>query len=88
MSNYSAYGLGDVSTIILIRELDKRLSDWNNDPEPQYDSFFECLSKGQCKSLEEKLHALLGKHARATIRRVIEGDPELLEQYKDQLKGF
>jgi|DEB0MinimDraft_10_1074344.scaffolds.fasta_scaffold270914_2 hypothetical protein len=80
--------MNDISTITLVRELDKRLADWNSDPEPQHDSFFELLSKGQCKSLEEKLHALLSKHARATIRRVIEGDPELLEQYKDQLKGF
>lgn len=80
--------MNEISTIVLVRELDKRIGDWNNDPEPKHDAFFECLSNGQTKTLEASLRAVLGKHARVTIRRVIENNPELLEQYKDQLEGF
>lgn len=85
-NKYSVYGLGDVSTIILVRELDKRVSDYLYDPEPQYDSFFELISTGQAESMEKTLQALLEKYAKATIKRVVESDAELLAKYGDQLK--
>lgn len=84
-NKYSVYGLGDVSTVILIRELDLRLSDWNRDPDPQYDGCFAYLSKGQTKMLEYSVQAVLEKYAKATIERVIKDDPDLLEAYGDYL---
>jgi len=77
--------MNNISTIILIRELDRRLSDWNNDPDPQYDGCFAYLSKGQTKMLEYSVQAVLAKYSKAVIERVIKDDPDLMELYGDQL---
>jgi len=77
--------MNDISTVILVRELDKRLSDWNRDPDPQYDGFFYYLPKGQSQMLEYSISAALEKYAQASIKNLIENDPELYAQYKDQL---
>ena len=62
----------NISTIILVRELDKRLSDWMRDPEPQYDLFFNDLTPMHCEALERALHGALSIHAKKSVRRVAE----------------
>jgi hypothetical protein len=60
----------NISTIILVRELDKRLSDWMRDPEPQYDLFFNDLTPMHCEALERALHGALSIHAKKSVERV------------------
>ena len=60
----------DISTVMLVRELDKRLSDWNNDPEPQHDSFLDDLNSIHAEALERALHCALGIHAKKSVQRV------------------
>ena len=62
----------NISTIILVRELDKRLSDWMRDPEPQYDPFFNDLTPMHCEALERALHGALSIHAKKSVERVAE----------------
>jgi hypothetical protein len=62
----------NISTIILVRELDKRLSDWMRDPEPQYDLFFNDLTPMHCEALERALHGALSIHAKKSVQRVAE----------------
>ena len=62
--------MNDISTVILVRELDKRISDWNNDPEPQYDLFFNDLTPMHCEALERALHGALSIHAKKSVERV------------------
>jgi len=66
----------DISTVMLVRELDKRLSDWNRDPEPQYDAFFEDLNSIHTEALERALHCALGIHAKKSVQRVVDGMEE------------
>ena len=62
--------MNDISTVILVRELDKRLSDWVQDPEPQYDGFFNDLTSMHCEALERALHGALSIHAKKSVQRV------------------
>jgi hypothetical protein len=62
--------MNDISTVILVRELDKRLSDWVQDPEPQYDLFFNDLTSMHCEALERALHGALSIHAKKSVERV------------------
>ena len=62
--------MNDISTVMLVRELDKRISDWNNDPEPQYDLFFNDLTSMHCEALERALHGALSIHAKKSVERV------------------
>jgi hypothetical protein len=75
----------DISTIILVRELEKRISDWNKDPEPQYDCCLSRVSKARTKMLGYCLEAFLKKYSEETLKELIQNDPVLLEQYGDQL---
>lgn len=76
--------MNDIATIILIRELDRRLADWNHDTDPQYDGCFIRLSKGQTQMLEYSVQAVLEKYATATLKE-LKDDPDLIEVYGDQL---
>ena len=62
--------MNDISTVMLMRELDKRLSDWNHDPEPHYDAFFEDLNSIHTEALERALHCALAIHAKKSVQRV------------------
>ena len=62
----------NISTVILVRELDKRLSDWNRDPDPQYDAFFSDLNPIHAEALERALHCALSIHAKKSVERVAE----------------
>ena len=66
----------DISTVMLVRELDKRLSDWNHDPEPQHDAFFEDLNSIHTEALERALHCALGIHAKKSVQRVADAIAE------------
>jgi len=68
--------MNDISTVILVRELDKRLSDWVQDPEPQYDLFFNDLTSMHCEALERALHGALSIHAKKSVQRVAESMEE------------
>ena len=60
----------NISTVVLVRELDKRLSDWLRDPEPQYDTFLNDLTPMHCEALERALHGALSIHAKKSVERV------------------
>ena len=62
--------MNEISTVILVRELDKRVSDWVHDPEPQYDLFFNDLTPMHCEALERALHGALSIHAKKSVERV------------------
>lgn len=64
--------MNDISTVMLVRELDKRVSDWVHDPEPQYDVFFTDLTSMHCEALERALHGALSLHAKKSVERVAE----------------
>lgn len=64
--------MNDISTVVLVRELDKRLSDWVHDPEPQYDLFFNDLTPMHCEALERALMGALSIHAKKSVQRVAE----------------
>ena len=68
--------MNNISTVMLVRELDKRLSDWNRDPEPQYDAFFEDLNSIHTEALERALHCALGIHAKKSVQRVADAIAE------------
>jgi len=64
--------MNDISTVMLVRELDKRLSDWVRDPEPQYDAFLDDLNSIHAEALERALHCALGIHAKKSVQRVVD----------------
>lgn len=64
--------MNDISTVMLVRELDKRLSDWVHDPEPQYDAFFNDLNPIHSEALERALMGALSIHAKKSVQRVAE----------------
>jgi len=66
----------DISTVMLVRELDKRLSDWVRDPEPQYDAFLDDLNSIHAEALERALHCALGIHAKKSVQRVADAIAE------------
>ena len=68
--------MNNISTVMLVRELDKRLSDWNRDPEPQHDAFFEDLNSIHTEALERALHCALGIHAKKSVQRVADAIAE------------
>ena len=64
--------MNEISTVMLVRELDKRLSDWVRDPEPHYDAFLDDLNSIHAEALERALHCALGIHAKKSVQRVVD----------------
>jgi len=62
--------MNDISTAMLVRELDKRLGDWVHDPEPQYDAFFSDLNPIHAEALERALRSAIRIHAHKVVERV------------------
>ena len=77
--------LNNVDTTILVRELDKRLADWINDPDPVDDYFFSLLDKRTRKTVDNALQKSLTRYADQHVSAIIKSDPCLYSRYKEQL---